>query len=175
MRNTIGALTALLAVGLCTSPTEAQSSADFEPAAARSQPFELTIRSIMRGPELVGQGPQQVRWTDDARWIYFRWLPGGNAWHDSRELFRIPADGGEPEPLDDAAADSAEVLIASGDLSRDRGLRVSSVGGDLYLVNRADMSVRRLFETVEPESSPSFSSDDSEVFFRRASRRRWLG
>ena len=45
------------------------------PLAAQQQPtFDLSVRNIMRGPELYGREPVQVRWTADGQWIYFRWL-----------------------------------------------------------------------------------------------------
>ena len=37
------------------------------------QKFELTVDSIMRGPELIGYEPAQVRWSGDSRRVYFRW------------------------------------------------------------------------------------------------------
>jgi hypothetical protein len=39
------------------------------------QAFDLSVRNIMRGPELYGREPGQVRFTADGQWIYFRWLP----------------------------------------------------------------------------------------------------
>jgi len=66
----------LLPVG-ASSPAAAQSSAAYIPTVARGQDFELSVRNIMRGPELLGQAPAQIRWTDDSEWLYFRWRPGG--------------------------------------------------------------------------------------------------
>src|SRR5690242_4369594 len=39
--------------------------------------FDLTIANIMRGPELYGREPQDIRWSPDGQWIYFQWLPAG--------------------------------------------------------------------------------------------------
>lgn len=123
----------------------------------------------MRGAELVGQAPGQIRWTDDSEFVYFRWKPGGMEWDASTSLYRVSADGGEPEMLDDDAADEVAPLIASGDISPDRRWRISSVNGDLYLVDRRSMDVRRLTHTTDGEGSPIFSSDGESVFFRRGS------
>ena len=141
-----GLLLLLLPLG-APSPAAAQSSAAYVPAAARGQDFELSVRSIMRGAELVGEAPTQVRWTDDSEWVYFRWRPGGLEWDDQRSLYRVPADGGTPEKLDDDAELESAVLIAAGDISRDRRWRISTVRGDLYLVNRREMTARRLTHT----------------------------
>lgn len=144
-----------------------QATADTEPAVARSLDFPLTIRNIMRGPELVGEPPTQVRWTDDSKWVYFRWRPGGGAWDEERKLYRVSREGGEPERVEDEAADSLSILFARGALSPDRRLRVTSWRGDLYLVDRRRMRVTRLTETRETESSPVFAADGERVFFVR--------
>ncbi len=148
-------------------PGTAQTVAQAEPEPAVRFDFPLTIQSIMRGPELVGVSPSAIRWTDDSRSIYFRWLPGGRAWHDDADLYRVPAEGGEPEKIEEQAADSLAVLFAPGELSPDRRLRVSSIRGDLYLVDRSSMEVTRLTRTQEAESSPRFSADGRSIFFNR--------
>ena len=158
------------ALALClggAAPVLAQSTASWVPDAARGSDFELSIRNIMRGPEHVGQAPTGVRWTDDSRWVYFRWVPGGRAWDADAALWRVPAGGGTPEELTDAEADEAAPLIAAGDLSRDRRWRVSSVRGDLHLVDRRTMAVRRLTHTEDAEGSPLFGPDGQQVLFRR--------
>jgi dipeptidyl aminopeptidase/acylaminoacyl peptidase len=164
-----GAPAALVALALIAASSEGQSSADFEPEITRTQAFDLSIRSIMRGPELVGQAPSQVRWTDDSDWVYFRWKPGGLEWSAPTSLYRVSADGGEPEALDDDAAEEVAPLIASGDVSPDGRWRISTVQGDLYLVDRRSMDVRRLTHTTDGEGSPLFSSDGSAILFRRGS------
>ncbi len=156
-----------LALSLTTARAAAQSTAVYEPGVARALEFPLTIRNIMRGPELVGQDPEAVAWSDDSRWIYFRWLPGGHEWHAEPDLYRVAAEGGEPERLTDEQADSLAVSFSRGDLSPDRRLRVTAVRGDLYLVERSTGTTRRLTETTELESSPQFAADGHTVFFRR--------
>ncbi len=142
-------------------------TAELEPPVATDFEFPLTIRSIMRGPELVGESPAGVSWTDDSEWIYFRWRPGGQAWHEDRDLYRVPAQGGEPELVEEERADSLAIFFAGGDLSGDRRWRVTSFRGDLYLVERSRLQVTRLTETEEREGSPRFSGDDERVFFTR--------
>ncbi|MDP2054234.1 MAG: hypothetical protein Q8L75_11405, partial [Acidobacteriota bacterium] len=36
--------------------------------------FPLTVDSIMRGPELVGNPPSNLRWSGDSQSLYFEWL-----------------------------------------------------------------------------------------------------
>ena len=133
------------------------------PAAAQS--FELTVPNIMRGPEHVGEPPSGVRWSDDGRWVFFRWKPGGAPWHQSTALYRVSADGGQPQQLDDVMADSLGVLTANGDISTDGRQRVVSYQGDLYLIDRRNLNVRRLTDTRTSHSSPVFSQDGRTVYY----------
>jgi dipeptidyl aminopeptidase/acylaminoacyl peptidase len=158
---------AIVLSGLFFAPLQGQSTAAWVPEPARSQSFELSIKNVMRGPELTGNAPTSVRWTDDGRWVYFRWLPGGAAWDAESSLYRVPAAGGTPEMLDDDAAIEAAPLLSGGDLSADRRSRVTAVSGDLYLVDRRTLAVRRLTHTADGEGSPLFGSDGAAVLFRR--------
>ena len=133
---------------------------------AQSAPaFELSVASIMRGPELIGQAPSGVAWSDDGRWIFFRWLPGGQAWDAVPSLYRVAAAGGEPEKLDDAMADSIGVLLATGVPSPDERVRAVSYNGDLHLIDRRTLVVRRLTHTRSVESNPVFSRDGMALYF----------
>ncbi|MDX1578117.1 MAG: DPP IV N-terminal domain-containing protein, partial [Gemmatimonadota bacterium] len=148
-------------------PVAGQAAASFEPAPARAYDFPLTIESIMRGPELVGQSPAGIRWSDDGRWVYFRWRPGGAEWWEERELYRVPAEGGDPERLDEETADRLAPVLARGDVSPDGRYRVTSADGDLHLIERATGEIRQLTDTDEREFVPSFSGDGESVHFRR--------
>jgi dipeptidyl aminopeptidase/acylaminoacyl peptidase len=151
--------------------TAASALALVLPAAllARQAPagFELTVPNIMRGPEHVGEPPAAIRWTDDSRWVYFRWKPGGQPWSETASLYRVPAAGGEPVRLSDAAADSVGPLIAGGDLSPDERTRITAYQGDLYLVDRRSLKTRRLTETRAAESNPVFGRDGRTIYFLR--------
>jgi dipeptidyl aminopeptidase/acylaminoacyl peptidase len=163
MTLTVAVVLAVLTVGSAV----AQSSAAFVPAPVRDQAFELSIRNIMRAEENVGVAPGQVRWTDDSAWVYFSWRSGGVAWDTERSLYRVRADGTGLEALDHLQEEEVAPLIAGGDLSVDREWRVSSIDGDLYLVERSSMSVRRLTHTEDSEGQPLFASDGKSVLFRR--------
>ncbi|MCG8468523.1 MAG: DPP IV N-terminal domain-containing protein, partial [Gemmatimonadetes bacterium] len=169
LRSTVRVCTAL-AVATASVPigsAQAQTSAAFEPAAAREHGFPLTIESIMRGPEHIGQAPVAVRWSDDGAWIYFRWLPGGAEWHEERVLYRVAATGGEPERVDEETELELAPTLSGGDVSSDGRWRIVSTNGDLYLIERATNAVRRLTHTADAESNPAFAGDDGSVFFQR--------
>jgi dipeptidyl aminopeptidase/acylaminoacyl peptidase len=135
---------------------------------ARSAAFEFSIPNIMRGPEAYGREPQRVRWTPDGRFIYFTWLEPGTDWRETPKPFRVrAAAGATPERVTEAHLDSIAPLLEAGRLSPDGKQRAVSVQGDLYLVDAARGTSRRLTETLANETSPAFSADGRQVFFVR--------
>ncbi|MCY3600442.1 MAG: prolyl oligopeptidase family serine peptidase [Gemmatimonadetes bacterium] len=164
----VASWTAAAAVALAATPAlQAQGLARFEPAPARDNAFALTLESIMQGSEHVGQAPVGVSWSDDGEWIYFRWLPGGAEWHEQRALYRVRSTGGTPERVDDEEELRLGPILAPGDVSPDGRWRVTSSGGDLYLIERDGAATRRLTHTEDAEMSPVFSGDGASIFFRR--------
>ncbi|MCZ0933756.1 MAG: prolyl oligopeptidase family serine peptidase [Gemmatimonadetes bacterium] len=164
----VASWTAAAAVALAATPAlQAQGLARFEPAPARDNAFALTLESIMQGSEHVGQAPAGVSWSDDGEWIYFRWLPGGAEWHEQRALYRVRSTGGTPERVDDEEELRLGPILAPGDVSPDGRWRVTSSGGDLYLIERDGAATRRLTHTEDAEMSPVFSGDGASIFFRR--------
>ncbi|MCY3698494.1 MAG: prolyl oligopeptidase family serine peptidase [Gemmatimonadetes bacterium] len=164
----VASWTAAAAVALAATPAlQAQGLARFEPAPARDNAFALTLESIMQGSEHVGQAPVGVSWSDDGEWIYFRWLAGGAEWHEQRALYRVRSTGGTPERVDDEEELRLGPILAPGDVSPDGRWRVTSSGGDLYLIERDGAATRRLTHTEDFEASPVFSGDGASIFFRR--------
>src|SRR5262245_48706630 len=75
-------------------------------ASAQTKSFDFTIPSIMRGPELYGREPSNVRWTLDGKWVYFSWLEAGSDWRLPARQFRVStAPGAKPERVPQGAPD----------------------------------------------------------------------
>jgi len=130
--------------------------------AVAAQAFELTVEHIMRGPELVGTPPANVRFSADGRHVYFRWRRGGV---DTLEYdYRVAVAGGAPERLPRLAVDT--IAMADGVWSPDRRRQLVVLKGDLYVVDRSGTK-RRLTETRGSESAPSWSADGRTVYFTR--------
>lgn len=136
-----------------------------EAAEAVTRAFDLTVASIMRGPELVGSPPGRIRWTDDGEWVYFRWKPGGEAWHEDADLYRVATAGGNPERLSEEEADSLGALLAEGDISPDERWRVVSHRGDIHRIDRRTLEIEQLTETRRAERSPVFAPDGRSILF----------
>jgi dipeptidyl aminopeptidase/acylaminoacyl peptidase len=130
--------------------------------------FEFTIKNMMRGPEIYGREPAQIRWTPDGQWIYFQWLPPGSDFRDAVKPYRIRAQAGAtPEPVPPSQVDSVGPLLAEGEYSKDRSMKVVAYAGDLYIVDMRRFTARHLTQTMANESNPRFSSDGSKVMFVR--------
>ena len=128
---------------------------------ADAQEFDLSIRSIMRGPDLVGRAPQGFRWSPDSRWLYFRWQqPGVDT---ARTQYRVRPDRPVPEPVDDDVADT--VLAGDAEWSPDRRRAVFVVDGDLVLWERGPS--RYLTRTRDRESSPQWNADGTVLYYQR--------
>jgi dipeptidyl aminopeptidase/acylaminoacyl peptidase len=141
------------------------------PALAQNAAFDLSVKNIMRGPELYGREPAQVRFTADGAWIYFSWLPPGAAWNETMKPYRVAARAGAtPELMTPAHMDSVAPQLVTGERSRDGRQAVLAANGDLWLRTipaRGAPTHRRLTQTNANEGDPKFSLDGREVIFVR--------
>ncbi len=136
--------------------------------AQQRQGFDLTIPSIMRGPEVYGREPQRVRWAADGRSIYFYWNAPGTKWSEPLHPYRVRAvAGASPERLTEAQMDSSAPLFADGSYTRDRRIKIVSHEGDLYVVDTRTAAIRRLTQTAVTEASPTITGDGTGAYFVR--------
>jgi dipeptidyl aminopeptidase/acylaminoacyl peptidase len=150
------------ALGLLLAPAALAAQGTPAPSAS-SAPFQLTVESIMRGPLLVGRSPDEVRWSADSRWIYFRWHRPDSGADTTTHVFRVPAAGGEPVMLADTAAWRGAPAVQS-EWSRDRLRRAEIRGGDVYLAEREGRE-RRITDTPTRESGAHLAGDGRTVYF----------
>jgi dipeptidyl aminopeptidase/acylaminoacyl peptidase len=137
------------------------------PAPPRSS-FDFSIKGIMRGHEMVGRTPSDVRWSADSRWIYFSWNPPGTEERAPLQSYRVRAEAGAvPESLTVAQMDSAGPLAALGDLSANNTMRTAEWNGDIFVVTLRTGALRRLTSTVARETDPHFDREARHVFFVR--------
>ncbi|MDP9200363.1 MAG: prolyl oligopeptidase family serine peptidase [Gemmatimonadota bacterium] len=146
------------AMVLCAAPVVAQTP----------KPFDFSIRNIMRGPELYGRQPENVRWSADSKWIYFTWLEPGTDWRETPKQFRVRAvPGAKPERVSIQQIDSSGSRFAASQRSHNARYAAVEFNGDLYINDLTTGTTRRLTQTVEAERNPQFSANDREIFFVR--------
>jgi dipeptidyl aminopeptidase/acylaminoacyl peptidase len=127
--------------------------------------FELTVDSIMRGPDLVGYPPADVRWSRDGRRVYFRWKRAGEPRTKEPDLYVVNRDGSGLRRL--AEEEAKQAPPASGDLSRDKKLTVFIEDGDVFLYDHAKGERRQITSTTEVESNARFTGDQKHISFMR--------
>jgi len=130
--------------------------------------FDFSIKNIMRGPELYGRPPNDIRWSADSKWIYFTWLEPGTDWREQPKRFRVrAAPGAKPERVSPAQFDSVGALVTSGDRSKNGRFSAVEFGGDIYVTDLTKGTTRRLTRTNAREHDPVFATDANRVFFIR--------
>ena len=122
----------------------------------------------MRGPELYGRIPQDVRWSADSKWIYFNWNEAGTDWRETPKRYRVRAvAGSKPERISPAQFDTAGALVTTGDRSGNGRFMAVEYNGDIYVTDMQRGTTRRLTQTNARERQPQFSPDASKVYFIR--------
>src|SRR6185436_13900594 len=127
--------------------------------------FLLTIDNIMRGPELYGYAPQNLRWSGDNQRIYFQWKQASDPIEKPPDTWMIPRDSGYPRKLSDEDARTAPPV--SGDATRDRQRTVYVRDGDILLYDITTDKARQLTKTTDAEKDPRFTLDEKRVAFTR--------
>jgi len=132
------------------------------PAAASAAPFELTVDSIMRGPELVGNPPDDLRWSGDSRELFFEWKLGGE---DEASTWVVSVDRPQPRRLGEDERRLAPATSGSWDAA---GRRLASVdSGDIVVVDTVARTRRQLTRTAATEDDPRWARRDTAVTFVR--------
>jgi dipeptidyl aminopeptidase/acylaminoacyl peptidase len=132
------------------------------PVAAVNDGFDLSVPSVMRGELLVGRSPSEVRWSEDSRFVYFRWREPESG-DTTTALYRVAAEGGAPERLDhDEAFRSAPA--PQGRWSANGARRAFERGGDIFVVDRGGREWR-ITQTPVRERSPHLSPDGETVYY----------
>lgn len=140
------------------------------PAAAAQRPsnFDLSIKNIMRGPELYGRAPGNVRWSGDSKWIYFMWVEAGSDWREQPRWFRVrPPAGARPEKVSPAQFDSVGAYVTAGTRSSNGRYIAVEYAGDIYVTDTRTGTTRRRTQTLAREHDPTLAMDASRVFFVR--------
>src|SRR4029450_3975197 len=127
-----------------------------------AKPFPLTVDSIMRGPELVGNPPNNLRWSGDSKERYFEWLIPKD---DQPSTWVVGRDGGAPRRLSESERRMAPLGNGQWDAKRRRILGVDR--GDIVII---DTVARRRIDgthTTGNESRRGRGGGETHVTFVR--------
>jgi dipeptidyl aminopeptidase/acylaminoacyl peptidase len=126
------------------------------------KPFALTVDSIMRGPELVGNPPNNLRWSGDSKELYFDWLIPKD---DQASTWVVGRDGGAPRRLSEAERRMAPPANGQWDSKRRRMLGVDR--GDIVIIDTVSRKRIDVTRTTGNESSPRWARGETHVTFVR--------
>ncbi|MDT7808036.1 MAG: hypothetical protein QOJ70_1849 [Acidobacteriota bacterium] len=142
-----------------------QAFAQQQQSQAPAKTFELTVDSIMRGPDLVGYAPTGVYWSQDSRRVFFRWKRAGEPRLKEMSLYVVNADGTGLRKLTDEEVRTSPPAV--GELSKDKRLTVFTDEGDVFIYDHEKGERRQLTRTVDAESNAHFTRDQRGVYFTR--------
>jgi dipeptidyl aminopeptidase/acylaminoacyl peptidase len=150
-----------------TGPASAAKASTKQPAApttsGRPNPaFELTVDSIMRGPDLVGWPQTGLRWSADSQKLYFEWRKPSE---DKASTYVVGRDGGTPRKLTDDEIKNVPPANGRWDQAHRRVLFVDD--GDVVLVDAISGTRRQITRTTGSESSPRWARNDTHVTWVR--------
>lgn len=119
----------------------------------------LSIEQIMQGDRFVGYLPDQIRWSDDSQTIFFRWNPDMDT---LRSQYKIRINDQQPQRR---SMEEIQNAPSNGDYNKDKSLKIFEKNGDLYLMNRNNGTSTQLTNTIDRESSPSFTADGKHIVY----------
>jgi hypothetical protein len=165
MKKLLCAVCVCVAMGsdpIANSPMPGQAPAGSQNAPRGLTPFPLTVDSIMRGPELVGNPPNNLRWSGDSKELYFEWLMPKE---DQPATWVVSRDGGAPRRLTDEERQQAPLTAGQWDAARRRILGVDR--GDIVIIDTVARRRIAVTRTTGSESNPRWARGESHVTFVR--------
>ena len=157
-RAPVLAVFVILAAG---GPMRAQRSTPV-PAPARLQ---LTVDSIMRGPDLVGAPPSNLRWSVDSQQLYLR--RGGSPARKRTALYVVGREAGNPDNGSPTRTRRPHRRPTGDGITARRRL-LGAQGGDIFIHDpaapAASVAVTR---TSAPESNPRWARNGTHVTYVR--------
>jgi dipeptidyl aminopeptidase/acylaminoacyl peptidase len=147
----------LFLAGPALVPTTAQRAAPAEGAK-----LQLTIDSIMRGPNLVGWPPTSLRWSADSQKLFFDWRKPGEK---EASTYVVGRDGGEPRKLPDAEVKDAPPANGRWDKAHQRLLY--SDAGDVVIHDGASGKRIQVTRTTGTETNARWARNDTHVTYVR--------
>lgn len=122
----------------------------------------ITVAKIMQDPLWIGNSPNNPYWSEDSKWIYFRWNPE-NA--DADSLYKIALGTTKAEKV--SFLEQQSMPASRGSYTMDYSQKLFLRDGDIFLYHIKQKKLTRLTKTLARESNAQFSQDETAVIFQQ--------
>ncbi len=132
----------------------------------------LTVEKIMQDQsKWIGTSPSNPFWSEDSKTIYFSWNPDKNK-GDSLYKIVLPEKG---IPIKVTPKERRALPSQAGNYNKNRSMKVYEKQGELFLMYVKTLKTKQLTNTIDRESNPYFSGDETKIIFSRNSNLFSLG
>lgn len=111
----------------------------------------------------IGTSPSNIFWSEDSKTIYFSWNPDKNK---GDSLYKIVLPNQTPQKV--SPKERRALPAQSGVYSQDFSMKVYENQGDIFLIYNKTAKIKQLTSTIERESNPYFSGDETKIIFSKA-------
>ncbi len=125
---------------------------------------KLTVEKIMRNPKWIGTSPSNLSWSNDGKTVYFSWNPEKTT---SDSLYFITLTNKTPIKASVAQKQNL-ATVNNTTYNNARTAYTYSSNGDIYLTEIKPARTRRITQTLDTESNPQFSFNDTKVVYSRS-------
>ncbi|TXI51590.1 MAG: S9 family peptidase [Lysobacter sp.] len=154
-RTTARTATFAAIVVACASALGFATPASAQDATAKP----LDLATIMADPDWIGNSVEQAWWSWDSReLLHLRKRDGATI----RDLWRVPATGGDARKVDDAARASLDAARPAFDAARTR--MAFARNGDLFVRDLRSGALTQLTRTEAQDARPQWSRDGGLVW-----------
>lgn len=111
----------------------------------------------------IGTSPSNIFWSEDSKTIYFSWNPDKNK---GDSLYKIVLPNQTPQKV--SPKERRALPAQSGVYSQDFSMKVYENQGEIFLVYNKTAKIKQLTSTIERESNPYFSGDETKIIYTKA-------
>ena len=123
---------------------------------------QLTVEKIMRDPKWIGSSPTAPYWGRDGKTLFFSWNPDALI---TDSVYYITLENRLPKKT--TYDMRKNVLMDNGVVYNSANTAYTySKNGDIFYADSKTNNQRRITQTAEPESNPSFILQDSKIVYR---------
>lgn len=125
----------------------------------------LQIEDIMQGEQFVGFLPRNLQWSANGNKLYFSWNPTADTlWSTFKTGIDEKGELLQPELV---SWEEESQIVGRGTYNKAKTQKVYVSNGDLFLYDHNKESRFQITNTLERESNPFFSGDESKIIYRK--------